>query len=55
MASIYTIDGAPRRRKKRSSRAQKSSQKRFARAAKRCKGRGYSPKQFRACMRREMK
>lgn len=54
MPSVYTIEGAsPRRRKKKKTTAQTAHQRRFASAAKKCKG--LTATKFRACMRRALK
>lgn len=52
MPSVYTIEGAPRRRKRKKG-ARTAQQRRFAAAAKKCKGR--SVKAFRACVRAELR
>jgi hypothetical protein len=54
MPSVYTIEGAsPKRKKRRSSPAQKKAQARMKRAAKACKGlRGTK---FKSCMSRALK
>lgn len=53
MPSVYTMEGATSRRKKKKTPAQAAQQKRFRNAAKRCKGQNL--KAYRACMRRELK
>lgn len=53
MPSVYTIEGASPRRRKKTSSKQKAAQARFKTAAKRCKG--LNQKKFRACMSRALK
>lgn len=55
MPSVYTIEGASygRRKKRKSSPAQKRAQKRMSRAAKKCKG--LKGGKFKSCMKRELK
>lgn len=53
MPSVYTIEGAAPRRRKKKSGAQTAHQRRFKKAAKTCKGQTLT--KFRACMRRELK
>lgn len=54
MPSIYTIEGArPRKRRKRRKGPVTAQQRRFKAASKKCKGQ--SRRAFQACMRRELK
>lgn len=53
MPSVYTIEGARRPRRKRKKGARTAQQKRFAAAAKKCKGQ--SQRAFRACVKAELR
>jgi hypothetical protein len=54
MPSVYTIEGASRKRpKKRKKGARTAQQRKFAAAAKKCKGQ--AQRAFRACVRAELR